>query len=679
MLKKKETITIKRFDDERPKENIEYFKKSLTKDELAVVIPFYNEESKELETTLKSLYGSYDYLCEIKKEWRDKQIHVLIVQDGWYKSSETMKSYLKEIFPKKYSGIDWWNYYPEFKEYSKEKNGSVTYIFENEDYTCFNPKEDKYNKLYLKLTLLIKMDNRRKHNSHEWFLGKSAFGEASCAKYLFFTDAFTIFGQSCLYHLVNKLDNDDKCSAATGRQRVMTRYQQETDENPLGFSYLLRMVQLYDFELANAVYNGAFSIGGCLPVIPGPCGLYRASDVLQDKVRNWYFDTIHVEAEDTSMILGNLKIAEDRILTYASVLKTNEERHMAFVPLSVFYFEGELNLKNLMLQRRRWINGSVAGYLYLLLTDNEHIRNWKTNIIRKLYIYFLLFCQLLIYFAVSLAPSFSLGMLTYGVTYIFSVYEYKSPLISYITGGIGWLIYLLHVIIHSRNSFNKIIMYLLVLLSFVTTIVSTTAIITFYLIAKENINIVTMLTIIVFLGPMILAMFLSLRGHSFWLMIRAFIPYILFIHMLISWFGSYSFSRLWDLSWGNRPPGEMSEKERICLDEKKKKYKIYNILIVIILLILNFGVYILPRKFQINILSFFFICVIIQMIFSLIYMIIQIPSKLLYSRNYINNFFYNSEVDNNLIKNNEKLENNNEKNINNNKNDKDVFVDIPLD
>ena len=193
-MKKKNNVIIKRFEDERPVANTEYFEKSSTKDELAVVIPFYNEESHELEVSLKSLYGAYDYLCEIKKEWRTKQIHVLIVQDGWYKSSESMKSYLKKLYPKKISGKNWWDYYPEFKEYSKDKNGSVTFVFENEDYTCFNPEEDIYNRLYLKLTLLIKMDNRRKHNSHEWFLGKSAFAEASCVKYLFFTDAFTIFG-----------------------------------------------------------------------------------------------------------------------------------------------------------------------------------------------------------------------------------------------------------------------------------------------------------------------------------------------------------------------------------------------------------------------------------------------------------------------------------------------------
>lgn len=631
-------ISIKRFEGERPDDNITYFNNSNTSDEIAVVIPFYNEESHELQTSLKSLYATYDYLCEMKKEYREKHLHILIVQDGWYKASESMKSYLKKMYPKKFNGVDWWNYFKEFSKYSKDEDGSITYILENSDYTDFTPDQiHSFDKLFLKISLVIKIDNRRKHNSHEWYMAKTGFAQASKAKYLFFTDAFTLFGQSCLYHLVNKLDLDDNCSSATGRQRVMTRIQQDTNENVFSLGYLLRMVQLYDFESANAVYNGAFSLGGCLPVIPGPCGLYRSSDILQDKVRDWYFDTINEDTTD--MVIGNLKIAEDRILTYASVLKTEEERYMAFVPLSVFYFEGELDLKKLILQRRRWINGSVAGYIYLLITNGKHIRNWNTNFFRKFYIWFLLSCQLLIFSAVAISPAYSLGMLYYSITYLCGVYGYISPIIGYVVAGVGWFIFLLHIIVHSRVSYNKIIMTLLLTLSFITTIFSAIAI--GYYVFVNNLSFIQFmietgyimwLTIIVFFGPFLLALYLSLKGHSFWLMIRAFIPYVLFIHMLISWFGSYSFSRLWDMSWGNRPAGEMSTEEKIAIEKRKKRYKIYNAFFITFIFILNIVIFLIPRYIQLIILSVFFGSGIIQMIFSLIYMTIQIPSKFNYAK-----------------------------------------------
>src|SRR5690606_9156498 len=124
-----------------------------------------------------------------------------------------------------------------------------------------------------------------------------------------------------------------------------------------------RMAQLHDFEQANSVYNGAFSIGGMLSVVPGPCGLYRASSILCDEVRNWYFDIVNEEPDKTGLILANLRIAEDRILSYAPIFKGNGDEKLHFNPLALFYFEAETDPMKFILQRRRWINGSVAGYI----------------------------------------------------------------------------------------------------------------------------------------------------------------------------------------------------------------------------------------------------------------------------------------------------------------------------
>ena len=54
-------------------------------------------------------------------------------------------------------------------------------------------------------------------------------------------------------------------------------------------------------------------------------------------------DTVSTTADQTGWILGNLKIAEDRVLSYAAVLKTREETFMKFVTNSIFYFESERN------------------------------------------------------------------------------------------------------------------------------------------------------------------------------------------------------------------------------------------------------------------------------------------------------------------------------------------------
>ena len=69
------------------------------------------------------------------------------------------------------------------------------------------------------------------------------------------------------------------------------------------------------------------------------------------------------------LVQGNLKIAEDRILSCLLVLCDKEgggawETH--WVPSTTFFFEAETTLKDLVLQRRRWLNGTTAGYLWML-------------------------------------------------------------------------------------------------------------------------------------------------------------------------------------------------------------------------------------------------------------------------------------------------------------------------
>ena len=76
------------------------------------------------------------------------------------------------------------------------------------------------------ITLMIKLDTRGKHNSREWFLGRSGFAEAYRSRYLMMTNAFTLFDIKCLWALTNYLDRNPRCSVVTGRQRAMTRRQQ---------------------------------------------------------------------------------------------------------------------------------------------------------------------------------------------------------------------------------------------------------------------------------------------------------------------------------------------------------------------------------------------------------------------------------------------------------------------
>ena len=184
----------------------------------------------------------------------------------------------------------------------------------------------------LKMTVLIKRDNRRKHNSHEWFL--TAFApvyttklhasstSATGVQLVFMTDAGTRFHRSCVLSLVQHALQNPTTVACSGRQRVMTHAMQNEGEPPvdkwsINFlrAQLYRCAQGFEYEASISAFNGAFDFVGMLPVLPGPCGLFRldlifreGDAVRQEKAR---------QAEHVRIQSGQLRaihVAENRAL-----------------------------------------------------------------------------------------------------------------------------------------------------------------------------------------------------------------------------------------------------------------------------------------------------------------------------------------------------------------------------
>jgi chitin synthase len=127
----------------------------------------------------------------------------------------------------------------------------------------------------------------------------------------------------------------------------------------------LRNVQGYDFESGLCVFNGMHALAGFLPVVPGPCGLFRCS-ALTDAIVGRVRAICSSAPERDSLVQGNLKIAEDRILSYLLLLTERHAWQTHWVPTTTFFFESEDTLRELVLQRRRWLNGTTAGYLWLV-------------------------------------------------------------------------------------------------------------------------------------------------------------------------------------------------------------------------------------------------------------------------------------------------------------------------
>lgn len=643
-------IEITRVTDHSPISGEKYFPLTDLKyrkdeyDGLSVVIPFYNEENHELQSSLHSLYKSWIYAKQHSRKWNNKGLRVFLIQDGWSKASKSMKEYMKRMFPKRIDGVNWWEHYREFRgEYDKEVDGDVSYIFESEYPIKINHQSElseSIQNVRMDITLMIKINNRKKHNSHEWFFGEGGFSENSGSEYLFLTDAFTLFRKECLWHLLKELDRDKKLAGVTGRQRVMTKEQQGTTEGIFSLAHWLRMLQLYDFETANSVYNGAFSMGGYLPVVPGPCGLYRRGDLEQKTVRKSYFDVVNRNPDEAGLLLNNVQIAEDRVLTNDVLTKNENERFLKISPHAIFYFEAETEIKPFVLQRRRWQNGSLAGYAYILLKEPSMFWGWKTNIIRKLYVFFLLFMQLITYLAVAMAPSVTGRIFFHGLTYMLREFGYELGIIdTFVLTILFWVIYLMHIYIHHNNPFNSAVFIILVILSFVTSLFGFSALI--YFIYNDEMMLYELLSLthsaeytsvyalqlglLVLFLPFVTSALISGCGHSPLYILKSFIPYLFMSHILITWFGTYSYSRLWDVTWGNRPSDGSREAEKQKLVTENFRHK--NLVIIIFFIIANIVCFFLPTHIFSYGISVLFIMSLFQMSMSLVYFFVRLYEK----------------------------------------------------
>eukprot|EP01084_Bolivina_argentea_P275435 469733_1 len=212
-------VTEKREEFDRNKIHIE---KMLLKGSIACIVPFYNEPVNEIYATLLSLYKNFEQIKEKRTQFQKyTPFNVLLIGDGWFKAHDSTKQYLAKLYPKAQiqSTLD---------NMGREQNKYNTVILQTELNVpvCINPFNNEHGEEELKLnvTTIIKIDNRKKANSHEWFLGKYGFAEWYKCEYMYFTDAYSTLNDDGLYrmvkHMARKKNRDVVC--CTGKARIYT-------------------------------------------------------------------------------------------------------------------------------------------------------------------------------------------------------------------------------------------------------------------------------------------------------------------------------------------------------------------------------------------------------------------------------------------------------------------------
>jgi chitin synthase len=70
---------------------------------------------------------------------------------------------------------------------------------------------------------------------------------------------------------------------------------------------------------------------------------------------------------------ANMYLAEDRILSLGIYCQMNAKYTLKYVPDAVAYTDPMKNHKQLMSQRRRWINSSLFAFLYVFDNYYYHV------------------------------------------------------------------------------------------------------------------------------------------------------------------------------------------------------------------------------------------------------------------------------------------------------------------
>ena len=333
-----ETVRGRFFAEARPVPGTTYFPASSAS--TGVVIALYNEVGPELDRTIQSLARS------------GVPLNVVVVADGISKLSDSMRLYLAQKFQVEQSVLR--------SDDSKAWGlGAGNQTFVSDPVTLGDSGST--------FSVLLKRFNHKKINTHEWFF--RAHCPNSGCRYALTTDSGAVFRDGSMRKMIDFFVNNDNVMAVTGRQRVMTEHNQrvlgrEAMGKPVEkdslFERCMRLLQGFDFEIDHTGGKAASCVAGLLPCLHGPCAFFRF-DVIQGRCLNEYFDDWGYAPPHSLHLIGaNLQLAEDRIPSLLGVLYSGGMRSDSAFD-AVFEFEAELSLKAFMTQRRRWINGTIAG------------------------------------------------------------------------------------------------------------------------------------------------------------------------------------------------------------------------------------------------------------------------------------------------------------------------------
>ncbi|KAI9809127.1 MAG: hypothetical protein M1825_002416 [Sarcosagium campestre] len=339
--------------------------------ELFIVVTMYNEDDVLFARTMSGVFKNVEYMCSRKdsKTWgKDswKKIVVCIVSDGRAKINPRTRAVLAGL------GV----YQDGIAKQEVNKKPVTAHLYE---YTTQVGIEVKRDVVQLKpggvcpvqLLFCLKEKNQKKINSHRWFF--QAFGRVLEPTVCVLIDAGTRPGKDSIYQLWKAFDLEPMCAGACGEIKAMLGPGGKNLLNPLVAT------QNFEYKMSNILDKPLESAFGFISVLPGAFSAYRYVALQNDKTGNGplekYFAGEKMHGANAGIFTANMYLAEDRILCFELVSKRRCHWILQYVKSSYGETDVPDTMAELILQRRRWLNGSFFAAVYSLAHGYQIFRS----------------------------------------------------------------------------------------------------------------------------------------------------------------------------------------------------------------------------------------------------------------------------------------------------------------
>lgn len=351
--------------------------------EILIAITIYNENELLLARTLQGVFKNIKHLVmrNNSKTWGPdswKKVVVCVIADGRKKIDKRSQALMARL------GV-----YQDGLAKNLVGNQDVhAHIYE---YTtmCGIKSVDKTVQFAHKKTVPIQMifcmkeKNQKKINSHRWFF--NAFGRILNPKVCVLLDAGTEPAHDSIYHLWKAFDTNPRIGGACGEIRAGLGKGWSKLFNPLVAA------QNFEYKMSNILDKPMESMFGFITVLPGAFSAYRYEALQNDSHGHGplekYFKGEALDRNNAGIFEKNMYLAEDRVLCFELVAKRNENWLLKYVKSAHAVTDVPEALSELVLQRRRWLNGSFFAAIYSI---SHALSLWRSrhSLLRKLFLHF---------------------------------------------------------------------------------------------------------------------------------------------------------------------------------------------------------------------------------------------------------------------------------------------------